>query len=104
MQLAGCAITKECIDYSRKVAKDSFYEKAIELLMFSHLVPVKNGEPEKRFLVDWYLPFNDWGVKHDNLRVYILDAFHSHNKDIPPSVMDKVNNTEVMLHRSLKHD
>ena len=102
LDLAGCAITDDCVQYIFETAKLDKANKAISLFksfMLSHLAPMKDGQSQELSLINWFFPLTDWDAKPDDIRTWIIDSFHAHNKQISPAVISKVTNTEIMLHR-----
>lgn len=100
MDVAGCVITKKCYTVVTTTDSETGRNEHIKRFYFDCLIVNKGGANELYHVLNWYLPYEKWGEKKENLRAYVIDAFHAHGKDIPPNVLSKVNNTELMLHKA----
>jgi hypothetical protein len=98
MDVAGCVITNDCYEIINSAVSNTKQPENIKCLYFDCLIVNKDGSNKRCHVLNWYCPYKDWGDKHDNLRSYVIDAFHANGKDITPDVVSKVNNTEIMLH------
>lgn len=96
LEISGCVLTKEAeTEFRNCVEKD-----AMDYLFFSYLVPLKNNENKRCLALKWLCPYGDWGEPPKDIRQYIADKFHAHNKDVPRDVFPKIDNTEMILRYS----
>ena len=101
LQLVGCAITHKCAAHIRELAKKTNRPEVATNLMFPCLAILKGGTTEKYIMLDWYFPYADWDPIEQDVRSSIIKSFHAHNKDISPEAMQKIDNTEIIIRKSL---
>jgi hypothetical protein len=101
LQLVGCAITPKCAAHIKEFAEKPSRTGTSAVFMFPCLVMLKGGTTEKYMMLDWYLPFNNWAPIEPDVRSSIIKSFHAHNKDISPEAMQKIDNTEIIIRKSL---
>jgi hypothetical protein len=96
LEISGCVLTKEAeTEFRNYVKKDT-----IDDFFFSYLVPLKNNESERYLTMKWLCPFKELGEPPKDIRQYIVDKFHAHNKDVTRDVFPKIDNTEMILRYS----
>ena len=95
IEFSGCVLTDNA---AKEIEKIKQSETLFGSLFFRYLVPLKNNRTERRLVLNWLRPFSDWGEHPNNLREYVIGSFHAHNKDISPEVIQKIDNTEMLLH------
>jgi hypothetical protein len=87
LEFVGCAITDKAFEKICPSQEDTRYSKKI----FKYLAPMKGAQNKRLYLLNWFhLPNND-------IRQYLVDCFHSHSKDVPIRVYQKIDNTEIIL-------
>ncbi|MDW7761502.1 MAG: hypothetical protein SCM96_12830 [Acidobacteriota bacterium] len=71
------------------------YFNIIGKITIPYLVPLKGGASVKRIVLPPSFP----QIRFDNpdLRQVVAESFWRHNKDVPPSVLGKLYNTEMFL-------
>lgn len=100
LDLAGCAITDSCTKYVLHTIKPRpLIADVLNRLIVPYLIPFNDATCQHMRILNWYLPWQDWGDPYDNFRSHTISAFQAHNKDIGPAVVSKVTNTEIMLHK-----
>jgi hypothetical protein len=75
-------------------------KKLFSRIFVDYLVPMTHGEPMRMSALNWAfgnLRFNSIG---SDVRGATVNSFQRHNKDVPPSVYSKINNTEMFLYRT----
>lgn len=102
LQMAGCAIAPATTDLLFKLGERTGQPQLLQRFVFQFVTSIKGVQAVNLPVVDWYLPTVDWGQEHENLRVYVIEAFQKHNKPIPAEDVLKVENTERMLRKSLE--
>jgi hypothetical protein len=96
LEMSGCIATKEAeTEFRRHLEEDPIND-----IFFSYLVPLKNNENKRWLTLKWLCPFPEWGESPKDIRQYIVDKFHAHNKDVPRDVFPKIDNTEMILRYS----
>jgi len=93
--MSGCVVTKEAETEVR-----NYLGQDVDDYFFSYLVPLKNNENKRCLALKWLYPIADWGEPPKDIRQYIVDKFHAHNKDVPREVFPKIDNTEMILRYS----
>lgn len=105
LEFSGCILSTKAAEqfesdkdqYRSKYTTDfKKYAGFTEKLIFSCLAPLKNSE-ERRLLVNWHPIYKKWGETPNDIRRYVIDAFSSHNKDIPRKIYPYIDNTEIIL-------
>lgn len=97
LQFSGCVLTNHFYSQLKTDLKqDEALRKENLKLFLSYLVPLKKNEEERMGVINWLCPFGDWTIP-DDLRQYVIRAFHRHSKDVPRNVIPKIENTEIML-------
>lgn len=103
LQFSGCALTPKVEEEFKKdlnqTNKD--FQNAIRYLFFLYLTPQKNNEEEKLLLVNWLKPLDDWKDLPNDIRQYVVLAFHDHNKNVSKKDIPKLENTEIILRYSI---
>jgi hypothetical protein len=95
LQFAGCVLTSNAQTSFLEVSKD---RKAVaDLLVYDYLVPLKTNQEEKSLVVHWFSPFKDWGTIPIDVRQFVYNAFHAHNKDVSRNVLSILENTELVI-------
>lgn len=89
LEIAGAVLT----NLARK--KMSHYlEDQLHYFGDDFLVPLKDNQNEKHFVLDTWL-INE--LDKTDVRQLVFEAFHAHNKDVPSSVLQKIQNTEMVI-------
>jgi hypothetical protein len=100
LQLVGCVITHKCAAHINELSNKTNQSWGAKL-MFPCLAILKGGTTEKYTMLDWYFPYADWDPIEQDVRSSIIKSFHAHNKDISPEAMQKIDNTEIIIRKSL---
>jgi len=75
-------------------------------LIFQYLAPLSDNKDERLYLVDWFFDEDadeDKGEdkykdkRNQDIRQFIVTAFHAHNKDILRKVLPVIENTEIII-------
>ncbi|NOZ21290.1 MAG: hypothetical protein GXP25_09385 [Planctomycetes bacterium] len=85
----------------REILQDRAERGGLEKILFEYLVPLKEGQSYRQFVLSPNLPegFNGGyqGLPQD-IRQHVVECFWKHEKDIPPGELPaKVLNTEMFL-------
>lgn len=106
LQFSGCVLTPKVEEEFKKDLKqaDKGLRNAIQYLCFPYLAPQKNNEEKKLLLVNWLKPLDDWKELPDDIRQYVVLAFHDHNKDVSKKDIPKLEHTEIILRYSLNRN
>jgi len=107
MEAAGCMLTSAA-DEAFHAQLDEFArtdgeEKAgtvsryMSNILFPYLMPQKSEDQKRRSVVNWMKPIKDFDPPPSDLRQYVFEAFHAFSKDVPKSVVPKLENTERLL-------
>jgi hypothetical protein len=106
MEAAGCMLTTAA-DEAFHADLDEFAsteeEKAgtvsnyMSQIVFPYLMPQKNEDRNRRAVVNWMKPMKEFDPPPSDLRQYVFEAFHAFSKDVPKSVVPKLENTERLL-------
>ncbi|MHA2366259.1 MAG: hypothetical protein ACXAC7_20050 [Candidatus Hodarchaeales archaeon] len=109
LELSGCILAnsaeekyKELLKYTRNYESGRIMFKQ---LCIEHLVPFKREKSDKKCMINWInlpLKFFSDNIPHD-VREYVFSSFVAYNKDIPPIVYPKINNTETFIRKILKN-
>jgi len=100
LQLVGCVITPKFTAYINELVEKTRLQMVADF-MFLCLAILKGGSTEKYMMLDWYFPYSNWDPIEQDVRSSIIKSFHAHNKDISPEVMQKIDNTEIIIRKSL---
>lgn len=73
-------------------------------MLFPYLAPIAGDSAKRMFLLRTLIPDDDAFSIPSDIRQYVVAAFHAHNKDVPRSVLPKLENTEIILRHSLGGD
>ncbi len=107
LQISGCALTtnvKKVLEKDLDNVSAELRDNIINHLLFMYLVPLKDGKEEKLLIVNWLKPLDDWEKTPDDIRQYVVDKFHAHNKDVHRKAFVKLENTEIILRYSLNRN
>jgi hypothetical protein len=90
LNFSGLIIT----DNALKIIEENCDEKNffIEECVNKYIVPIKHNIEEYKNIVEWSININE--IKKMDVKQYIFETFHAHNKEIDLSVMEKIVNTE----------
>ena len=94
LDLAAIAFDDEAVKELKDVDPAAHFTEFKRILV-PYLVPLKGGLSQKMFV----LPPSLERIKFQNpdIRQIVAESFWKHNKDIPPNVLDKLDNTENLL-------
>lgn len=93
LEFSGCALCKDAYGQI-KALKDYDYD-VIGSFLFEYLAPLKNNIEEKQMMLNWIVERAQKGLYE--VRQYVFEAFHAHNKDVNGRAVQKLNNTENIL-------
>jgi len=102
LQLAGCVVMPDTANYFEKVARNTDTDLRFHQFIFPFVVPVRTGQSIELPVLDWYLPMEDWGAHQEDIHAYIINAFQAHSKVITPKELSKIDNTELMMRKSIQ--
>lgn len=97
LQFSGTVLTTECNDILNKISPSRETEDFFKLFFYPYLVPLKDNKEERLMVLNWIYPIEKGDTIPSDVRQYIVNAFHSHKKDISQKVLLKLENTEIML-------
>jgi len=95
LDLAAIALDKQASDELLGLMKKSNMNTAMECVT-EYAIPLKDGTSPKRLVVIPSFPLMPT-LTVDDLRQVVAESFWKHKKDLTPSVMTKLNNTEMFF-------
>jgi len=98
MEFCGCGFTEEAEKFFNGLYwdTDSSFKDMYRLFLFDYLAPLKDSE-ERILLINWLFFKKE---KPQDIRQYLVKAFHAHKKEVPRVVLPKIENTEIILRHS----
>ena len=110
LELSGCVLTKrtakeynELKGFALKFNFESM-NLLFDQLCIPYLIPKKGGKLEKQLMLNWVnLPMDFFKDIPPDIREYVFSSFVEYNKDTPPIVYPKINNTETFIRKTLKN-
>lgn len=97
LEFSGCVLCKR----AEEEIKPFVDSNLINSFVVKYLSPLKNNSEESLFLLNWV---NHGSEKSFDLRQSLFNAFHAHNKVIPDSALNKLNNTEKIIRYFILND
>jgi hypothetical protein len=106
METAGCMLTDAAgaaLDNEVTAWAEKKEEKAVTIrsflsqLVFPYVMPLKIENRIRNQVINWMKPMKEFDAPPNDLRQYVLEAFHAFGKDVPTSVVAKLENTERLI-------
>ena len=103
INVSAVILSKSADEEMSELSVDGDVKIAMEQWLVSYLVPMKAASPIRSKIIDFTV-FKEPTFKSldRDVRSLVFDCFSSHSKDVPPSVYEKLNNTEMLLRFLLK--
>ncbi|MHA2249734.1 MAG: hypothetical protein ACXAD7_05200 [Candidatus Kariarchaeaceae archaeon] len=106
IELSGCVLTPSVghiFDQMKDYAQKNNFPENLSMLnqlVVPHLVPEKREKLTKRYTINWVkLPMLYFQQIPSDIREYVYSSFVDFNKDTPPIVYAKINNTETYIRK-----
>ena len=95
LDFSGIVMTENAYNFiSNKI--DDIAELHCKNMITTYLVPLKSGDSKMKHIVDWYTEPH-FHKPDDDVKQFIFNAFHMHNKMVDQTVIKKINNTENII-------
>ena len=98
LDFAGAALTPAAGGELASAVEETGNLQHFRELVFPYLAPLKEERTQRLLLLNWFAGLHSaQNPEPSDVRQYIINSFAAHNKDIPRTVFDKIDNTEMIL-------
>ena len=102
IDFAGCIIHESVIPQIENALRcetnpESKTKDVIDARLATYLAPLKNGVTKRCCCLSWGFGWDTFDSLKGDIRELVINSFGKHNKDIPPEVYSKIENTEMFL-------
>lgn len=91
LEFSGCVL---CENAHNKI-KACLDSELMNMFVFEYLAPLNNNSERKLFILNWVAHRSK--NSFSDIRQFTLEAFHTHNKEVPVNALSKLNNTENII-------